>query len=63
MKRGFYRCKQYIENILGPINKWNVSNVQDMSDLFDGLNNFHNTAKFCLSDKQFKKQKRNDYED
>ena len=32
------------------------------NQLFDGLNNFHNTAKFCLSDKQFKKQKRNDYE-
>ena len=31
--------------------------------LFDGLDKFHQTAKFCLSDKQFKKQKRNDYED
>ena len=31
--------------------------------LFDGLNQFHQTARFCLSDKQIKKQKRNDYED
>ena len=31
--------------------------------LFDGLNQFHETARFCLSDKQIKKQKRNDYED
>ena len=35
----------------------------DKKQLFEGLNQFHNTAKFCLSDKQFKKQKRNDYED
>ena len=31
--------------------------------LLEGLNKFHTTAKFCLSDKQVKKQKRNDYED
>ena len=31
--------------------------------LFDGLNQFYETARFCLSDKQIKKQKRNDYED
>ena len=31
--------------------------------LFDGIDNFHSTAKFCLSDKPMKKQKRNDYED
>ena len=31
--------------------------------LFEGLNQFQSTAKFCMSDKQFKKQKRNDYED
>ena len=31
--------------------------------LFEALNNFHSTAKFCLSDKPAKKQKRNDYED
>ena len=31
--------------------------------LFDGIDNFHSTAKFCLSDKPIKKQKRNDYED
>ena len=31
--------------------------------LFDGLNQFHQNARFCLSDKQIKKQKRNDYED
>ena len=29
----------------------------------EALNNFHSTAKFCLSDKPSKKQKRNDYED
>ena len=31
--------------------------------IFEALNNFHSTAKFCLSDKPTKKQKRNDYED
>ena len=31
--------------------------------LLEALNNFHSTAKFCLSDKPSKKQKRNDYED
>ena len=33
------------------------------SQLFEGLNQFYNTAKFCISDKPAKKQKRNDYED
>ena len=31
--------------------------------IFEGLNQFHNTAKFCTSDKPAKRQKRNDYED
>ena len=31
--------------------------------IFEGLKQFHSTAKFCLSDKPTKKQKRNDYED
>ena len=31
--------------------------------LSDAIENFHSTAKFCLSDKPAKKQKRNDYED
>jgi len=31
--------------------------------LFEGLNQFHKAAKFCLSDKPTKRQKRNDYED
>ena len=31
--------------------------------ILEALNNFHSTAKFCLSDKPTKKQKRNDYED
>ena len=35
----------------------------DKKQLFDGIEKFHSTAKFCLSDKPTKKQKRNDYED
>ena len=31
--------------------------------LFEGLNQFHKAAKFCLSDKPTKRQKRNDYAD
>ena len=33
------------------------------NQFFEGLNQFHNTAKFCTSDKPAKRQKRNDYED
>ena len=33
------------------------------NQFFEGLNQFHNTAKFCTSDKPTKRQKRNDYED
>ena len=35
----------------------------NQKQIFEALNNFHSTAKFCLSDKPTKKQKRNDYED
>ena len=35
----------------------------DKKQLFEGLNQFHKAAKFCLSDKPTKRQKRNDYED
>jgi len=35
----------------------------DKKQLFEGLNQFHKAAKFCLSDKPTKKQKRNDYAD
>ena len=33
------------------------------NQFFEGLNQFHNAAKFCTSDKPAKRQKRNDYED
>ena len=35
----------------------------NQKQIFEALNNFHSTAKFCLSDTPTKKQKRNDYED
>ena len=35
----------------------------NQKQIFEALNNFRSTAKFCLSDKPTKKQKRNDYED
>ena len=33
------------------------------NQFFEGLNQFHNAAKFCTSNKPAKRQKRNDYED
>ena len=35
----------------------------NQKQIFEALNNLRSTAKFCLSDKPTKKQKRNDYED
>ena len=35
----------------------------NQKQIFESMNNFRSTAKFCLSDKPTKKQKRNDYED
>ena len=40
-----------------------IKSILDYHDYIEGLNQFHSAAKFCLSDKPTKKQKRNDYED
>ena len=40
-----------------------VLSIRNKKQLFEGLNQFHKAAKFCLSDKPTKRQKRNDYED